>query len=184
MAMTSLSIVLTVFVLQLHHVGPHQKPVPRWIRRVVIGYIARGLCMQSHIESYGFSVDVDSPPPRQQRREEMCLTTFMDNSDFRDSPNCNGGMGNRGIIRESDSRDKYGRITHDPENVTYDKISKHLKILVSKHDLDDDYQVIINEWRLVALIMDRLLFWIFFLCSTLSSVSILVFQPMTKPTLG
>ena len=52
MAMTSLSIVLTVFVLQLHHVGPNTKPVPRWIRAVVISVISRIICMRSSNTNY------------------------------------------------------------------------------------------------------------------------------------
>ena len=66
-------------------------------------------------------------------------------------------------------------------NLTYDKISKHLKILVSRHDSEDDFQDIINEWRLVAHIMDRFLFWLFLIGAVLSSVTILVLKPMLKP---
>lgn len=45
MGMTSLSIILTVFVLQLHHVGPHKRRVPGWLRSIVFGIIARLVCM-------------------------------------------------------------------------------------------------------------------------------------------
>ncbi|KAK3726255.1 hypothetical protein RRG08_008636 [Elysia crispata] len=45
MGMTSLSIILTVFVLQLHHVGPHKRPVPGWMRTLVCKVFARVVCM-------------------------------------------------------------------------------------------------------------------------------------------
>lgn len=45
MGMTSLSIILTVFVLQIHHVGPHKKRVPSWMRTLVFDLLARLLCM-------------------------------------------------------------------------------------------------------------------------------------------
>lgn len=35
MALTSVSVILTVFVLNLHYRGPHSKPVPRWLRRLM-----------------------------------------------------------------------------------------------------------------------------------------------------
>lgn len=41
MAITSISIILTVWVLALHHCGPHQSAVPRWARRCVLGTLAR-----------------------------------------------------------------------------------------------------------------------------------------------
>ncbi|NP_001297421.1 neuronal acetylcholine receptor subunit alpha-10-like precursor [Aplysia californica] len=45
MGMTSMSIILTVFVLQLHHVGPHKRRVPRWLRSLVFEVLARLVCM-------------------------------------------------------------------------------------------------------------------------------------------
>ncbi len=209
MAMTSLSIVLTVFVLQLHHVGPNTKPVPRWIRIIVIGVISRLMCMRSSMSNY-YQYDkkerekltragslkrvgsfrgsdnfrerggsfrrnrVPGPPlmtSTARRQDEICLTSFIDNLDMLKDTNCNGRLNQSTELSDQE----------DSRNVTYDRISKHLKILVSKHDSEDEYQDIINEWRLVAHIMDRFLFWLFLIGSFLSSLSILVFKPMTKP---
>lgn len=193
MAMTSLSIVLTVFVLQLHHVGPHQKPVPNWIRKVVIDYIAKILCMRSHLASY-YGYDYKDYKERMtvgttttcNRREEMCLTSFMDNVDYKESNNCNGRLNQSPLHLPGErtvfERDGTGGKTKAKGGIKFDRISKHLKILVSKHDSEDEYQDVINEWRLVAHIMDRFLFWLFLIGSLLSSVTILVFRPMAKPT--
>lgn len=169
MAMTSLSIVLTVFVLQLHHVGPHQKPVPRWIKRLVIDFIAKAICMRSHLKNF-------YQYPEQARKDEVCLTSFIDRVDYNEKNNCNGRL----TQKEIDITQIY---PNKDRNVSYDRISKHLRILVSKHDSEDQFQNIINEWRLVAHIMDRFLFWLFLLGSLVSSLTILVFQPMAKPTL-
>lgn len=176
MAMTSLSIVLTVFVLQLHHVGPHTKPVPMWIRKLVLQAIARCMCMTSHVEGY-YRYQEES------RKDEMCLTSFMDSVDFKDSNNCNGRLqqtsGSSGFQYFEGERQ-----SASDRNVTYDKISRHLKILVSKQEGEDDHQEIVNEWRLVAHVMDRFLFWLFLIGSFLSSIVILVFKPMMKPNLA
>lgn len=185
--MTSLSIVLTVFVLQLHHVGPNQKRVPRWIRKIVIGVIARILCMRSHIESYyGYKPDEEPLHKRHHQRhhkfskDDVNLTTFVDNRDnFKDS-NCNGRL-NVNINRGGGVGSSYGHEVGTCQSVSYEKISNHLKILVSGHGTDDDLQDIINEWRLVAHIMDRFLFWLFLIGAILSSVTILVLKPMMKP---
>jgi len=52
MGMTSLSIVLTVFVLQLHHASPRRRPAPGWLRCVMVRYVARALCMATHVTDY------------------------------------------------------------------------------------------------------------------------------------
>lgn len=47
MAMTSISVIMTVFVLNLHYRGPDDRPVPRWLRRL-LGYqtLHRGLTIR------------------------------------------------------------------------------------------------------------------------------------------
>jgi len=52
MGMTSLSIILTVFVLQLHHVSPRQRPAPHWLHCLMIRYVAPALCMRTHVTDY------------------------------------------------------------------------------------------------------------------------------------
>ena len=36
MSVTAISVVMTVFVLKIHHVGPHPRRVPAWVRRWII----------------------------------------------------------------------------------------------------------------------------------------------------
>ena len=38
MCLTSVSVIMTVFVLNLHHRGPTKQPVPSWLRRLFLGY--------------------------------------------------------------------------------------------------------------------------------------------------
>lgn len=171
MAMTSLSIVLTVFVLQLHHVGPHQKPVPKWIRKTVINYIAKVICMRNHLSSYYCYNQENIPFHSDEMYVLSCKRT----------DNCNGRI----------DQCQLSLYNHQPHSNLKDqhceildhRISKHLKILFSKQDSEDDYQHIVNEWRLVAHIMDRFLFWAFLSVATFSSLVILVIRPMMKPSL-
>ena len=70
----------------------------------------------------------------------------------------------------------------------------HLKIVVSKqepattadHDDDDDDDLcssMEDEWKLIASIVDRLLFVLFLFISSASSLVILVFRPLMKPSI-
>ena len=170
MGMTSLSIVLTVFVLQLHHVGPHQKPVPQWLKKFTFRFLSRIFCMNSQVRSHYRSC-------QDPKRDETCLTTFVE-SDHMDHKNCNGRLTRHPYSLPGDRVDDTG-----DKVVTYDKISNQLKILVSQTDAEEELQLITTEWRLVAQIIDRMLFWLFFIGSFMSSISILVLKPMTKPAI-
>ncbi|XP_029633439.1 neuronal acetylcholine receptor subunit alpha-10 isoform X2 [Octopus sinensis] len=171
MGMTSLSIILTVFVLQLHHVGPQQKPVARWLKLLSFNFLARLVCISTHgrrepWRRYALTDDIP--------KEDMCLTTYVDSTCPSDPANCNGTLAPSNAL----TTDKSGGSTshgHGGERIT-----RHLKILVSRQEADDHEEVVL-EWQLVALVMDRFLFWIFLIGSFLSSLVILVIEPLRKP---
>ena len=53
-------------------------------------------------------------------------------------------------------------------------------------DDDEDYDVIsgiADEWKLIASVMDRLLFVLFLFISSASSLAILVVRPLMKPSI-
>lgn len=59
-------------------------------------------------------------------------------------------------------------------------LEKHLKHLIEKQKLEEDRNEIINEWKLMAIIMDRLLFWLFTIFTVLSTVLCLIIIPLMK----
>lgn len=277
--MTSLSIMLTVFVLQLHHAGPHQRTVPAWIRTLVIGYIARALCMRSHLGSYyGTSTPTASAETAEtgtcavgdsvRRRHDGHRGTSDESSSCRlfkfrrcskaaapQSVSSSSVMpvpmpvpsvrieGGTASPADSDEADGSGKPKHssqrgdrwsatsatlvtagrpsadDDEEKSFRRayreprpslvngilsalgstgrrrrrssatnnhervIARHLKLYLSRHRAEQDFEDVVNEWRLVAHIMDRLLFWLFLVGSVLSTVVILIVMPLLKPNL-
>jgi hypothetical protein len=59
-------------------------------------------------------------------------------------------------------------------------LEQHLKHLINKQKHEEDRNEIINEWKLMALIMDRLLFWLFAFFTVLSTVLCLIIIPLLK----
>jgi len=59
-------------------------------------------------------------------------------------------------------------------------LERHLKHLINKQKHEEDRNEIINEWKLMALIMDRLLFWLFASLTILSTVLCLIIIPCLK----
>lgn len=175
MGMTSLSIILTVFVLQLHHVGPHQRPVPRWLRFLCVDILARFMCMRQS--------QIPQPFVDEFRKDDMCLTTFFENVENGNTAGtCNGNIQqNSNNTINNYQNDKY-HIEMERDK-THQKITNHLKLLVEKQDYEENHQGIVHEWQFVAHVMDRVLFWIFLFAAVLSSILILVVQPLMKPPL-
>jgi hypothetical protein len=61
-------------------------------------------------------------------------------------------------------------------------LERHLKHLIRKQKHEEDRNEIINEWKLMALIMDRLLFWLFAWLTILSTLLCLIIIPYLKNT--
>lgn len=59
-------------------------------------------------------------------------------------------------------------------------LEKHLKHLIDKQKREEERNELINEWKLMALIMDRLLFWIFTTLTLLSTLICLIVIPCLK----
>ena len=59
-------------------------------------------------------------------------------------------------------------------------LERHLKHLIEKQKNEEERNELINEWKLMALIMDRLLFWLFTFFTVLSTVLCLIIIPCLK----
>lgn len=46
MTLTSCSVILTVMILNFHHRGPFNKPVPKWVRLLILNKLRMLLCMK------------------------------------------------------------------------------------------------------------------------------------------
>lgn len=184
MGMTSLSIILTVFVLQLHYVGPHQRRVPKWLQILSHDILARLLCLRPRVNPFLFTSIHHTDP---------CLSSYLDTLE---QTNCNGVVIQKSnhVASSHNSPRMNTTFHHDAlsherllaestVDETQDKITNSLKVLVAKQDLEERHQDVVNEWRFVAGVMDRFLFFVFLLAAFLSSIVILVIKPMEKPPL-
>ena len=210
MAVTSISVILTVCVLKLHHCGPHQSEVPRWMRTVVLGFIA-GLVRCRCLSDTSKKKRRRTTPKETmgvKESSDVCLRLMSELNHSRKSPitdirhnhtannvgttNCiTSGNASRttfsnkhmptthlGKPEQQYSRDLYGVELQRLQ--TLQEILKYLKFMVSKRDEDDRENDIVNEWRQVAQVMDRFLFWFFFLLTGIATLVIMVLVPMMR----
>ncbi|CAF3914274.1 unnamed protein product [Adineta steineri] len=255
MALTSLSIVLTVYVLQLHHSGPVIISIPHTFKYSLVRYIAPFIGMTKIVQIYAeehnlietddvyrcFAAIPTKPidtsvidnekkyvyqkkniKHRQENshREE---TRQNHNDEYDDDDEDEEKMKqfipntlerSNGDIRSSStainkrtyshhhhrSRSRPSQIVLIPEqshplpsirntNITshYELfnsnmylLEKHLKHIMDKQKLEEDRNEIVNEWKLMALIMDRLLFWIFMTLTFVSTILCLIIIPLLK----
>ena len=117
MGMTSLSLIMTVFTLNLRHIGPHRRGVPRWLQLLSHDVLSHILCLKPTV--YPF------------HREYKTIAPEQPESGIADG------------------------------NQTKSSVDKLLGIWIEKQEAEERQQNIVEEWRFVASVFDRLLFWLF-----------------------
>lgn len=177
MAITTLSMVLTVFVLNLHHVT--DRPVPNWAKKVILVYLARLLCMCAY----------ESKLDKEKAEKEKAKYRITPNNLGKAIGNqigliasLNGTLGvSSSSTRDSRSRDRY----QSNAGLFADRHSQHYRSQYTygsdtkpKEDpkkLEEEWG---KEWRRLAEVVDRLFFWIFL--SAIVITTLLLFHPLTK----
>ena len=161
MAITTLSMVLTVFVLNLHHVS--DKPVPQWAKKIIFLYVAPILGMCSIAESMRKEMRVE----RHRKR-----STFSNRRAPAPMP----------ADPEGDERTAIIELQNRTPNSTPDikdhrlHTNAYMCPLKPKQEAPPvDYS---KDWKKMAEVFDRLFFWLFLLAIFISTM--VLFHPLTQ----
>ncbi|CAD5125815.1 unnamed protein product [Dimorphilus gyrociliatus] len=169
MAVTSISVILTVAVLKLHHCGPKQRPVPEWVRTFVLYRLARLLGCKCDTTCC-YSDRKRKPKRPRNENADVCLRLM---NESRTSPvaELRSVRQKNAEIPNGDAMKRIGLL---------EDILKYLQILVAKRDEDDEEEELINEWQAVAHICDKLLFILFLTCTILVTLLLMIFIPLMQ----
>jgi nicotinic acetylcholine receptor len=61
-----------------------------------------------------------------------------------------------------------------------EELSQILKYLLWRQEIEDQHNRMVHEWRLLALAVDKVLFWVFLIITLVSSLSFLVIIPIQR----
>ncbi len=173
MAMTSLSVILAVFVLHIHHRGSLNRRAPMWLRKLslqlgTLFYVTPSPYLKASIK---------------EREDNNSGTELLRpgigsyNHGFRVKSLRNvtlTALENGEYLLQRDPR-KSCRIRH-----AEDEVIKHLRYIIEKHDREEVMNCVNKEWEDIAVVCDRFLFWLFFLTALAATLALLVFKPLTK----
>ncbi|XP_046580190.1 neuronal acetylcholine receptor subunit alpha-10-like [Haliotis rubra] len=154
MLLVALSTALTVIVLNVHFRGQHGDPVPHWIRKIFLGTLSELLCVRKEPAVYPVKIkDVYSHVHRDHfntlKQKEMVSLESQDT----------------GVL-------DYHHLL-PLKHVLEEQLSV-LKEINSRYSDKQAAGVIDEEWRKVAVVVDRLLLVLFFIATVASTVGILL----------
>lgn len=183
MAMSALSVIFSVFVLNFHHKRTGTRPPSAWLKSFA-RTIACFTCtrIKFSCDMYRAVSVMHSPIDDQRMQENGCLqineeliTDSHENS--RDSGVHNSDIGSFNVNGRGKNNNTNGVI-----NLQYVEtiLSDYVKRVVSGHDRTLEEIQVLNDWREIARVLDRLLFIIFGIVTVSSTVTLLVISPATK----
>ena len=174
MAITTLSMVLTVFVLNLHHIN--DRPVPKWARKVILVYMARLLCMCA------YETQEDKRAEERERNKYRVTPNSLGKAIGNQIgllASLNGTLGTSTSTSTTTTSARYASSSLDRHpsyyrsQYTYGFDDKKDKLDPKR--LEEEWA---RDWRRLAEVVDRLFFWIFLSAFVISTL--LLFHPLTK----
>lgn len=192
MSLTSISVIMTVFVLNLHHRGPNTQEIPLWIKHIFLDKISTLFCLKREpryahcytdeskfIRNLSVKLTLDNISQELQNEiqmengvESVVVDTQGNTVQERRDYNFHSGQ-NEGNRKQNTTK------AH-PHPTTNEEILQSLKKILVKHEREDRDYEIIQEWRRFAEIVDRILFWIFLVGTLMSTIAVLVIAPASR----
>lgn len=147
--------------------------MPAWLRTFAFEHLARFLCIRSIVHNFLKEVRIEDafakffPRPATNLSTPDIMCSYVMELAAR-TPTQNTAR--NGSINGSSHKTKT-----ELENMITDQMKKTAKTRRKK----EEQTYIGDEWRLLAIILDRLFFWIYIVMTLISTIGILVVMPIT-----
>uniref|UniRef100_A0A0K0ERV6 Neuronal acetylcholine receptor subunit alpha-10-like n=1 Tax=Strongyloides stercoralis TaxID=6248 RepID=A0A0K0ERV6_STRER len=178
MVMTSISVVMTVMVLNLHHRGPFNKPVGPKLKYWILKRLKRFLNM--HLPT--LTIEEHQRESIKKKKKENCSINNlspMASILFQNSMSLLTGKDKTTLDYELLNNDiEKCRKNNLPENDSGARLLIAIQHLLKKHELEEQYQIVAGEWKQVAQVIDRLLFWVFLFATIIITSTLLIILPL------
>ncbi|XP_048761271.1 neuronal acetylcholine receptor subunit alpha-10-like isoform X2 [Ostrea edulis] len=175
MIMITLSTFLSVVIVNLYFRGSKSR-VPRPIKTIMVDYIAKIMCMHDQVtannnpgqESFRI-VRGGNKKEKNVKYDKVGYFEMQAESSWKEQPNgtLHNDQANSG---EQDKMEMSTSFSGHFDNMSSDvkEIKAYLKKMIDKVADKDAKEVIAREWRIVALVLDRLFFFLYFLSIIIS----------------
>uniref|UniRef100_A0A8C1LQG0 Cholinergic receptor, nicotinic, beta 5b n=1 Tax=Cyprinus carpio TaxID=7962 RepID=A0A8C1LQG0_CYPCA len=173
MVLVTFSIVTSVCVLNVHHRSPSTHTMPKWVKYYFVFRLPAFLFMRRPGESNKFRRKhqqcTSSDLPAKSEADETDSTFFV-NEDAKH-------IGWRpGELQENTEFRKRMAVKC---SVDTEEAVKGVRYIADKLKNEDDDEGIIEDWKYVAMVIDRLFLWIFVLVCVVGTVGLFM-QPLFK----
>ena len=184
MSLTSISIILTVLLSRLHNASNYVPVMSRSFYHFMTRKAAFMVGMSDTVKRYEHQTKInqDNKAFKKKKTQDVKLTETIDKNEksYQGDENHERTQCKNNIYQHLIISHKNSNHHHKDDELTKNikKLRTEVKTLLSKDS--EESNLVSNEWKLVALIVDRLLFWLFFIVTLSSSTFLLLILPVLK----
>ncbi|KAK2189349.1 hypothetical protein NP493_108g00036 [Ridgeia piscesae] len=175
MVLVTCSIIVTVFVLNIHFRSPSTHIMSPWIRELFLNVLPRLLLMQrpqAQGDLYHAPVSLrtyDGDPYRGERgRRDTSTDTILRNHRY---GSLRSTAREDGLMRDTDRSIS----SHMPSNVMQAMIG--VSFIADHMKQQDEFNRVKQDWQFVAMVLDRLFLWIFTAACLVGTFGIIIQAP-------
>lgn len=178
MVLVTFSIVTSVCVLNVHHRSPSTHTMPPWVKRVFL----------HRLPSFLFMRRPGSSNIREKFRKKHQNRCYADKKLDRSCPSPIAGSSSSFYVNEESAK-RYGwkgGLSENTEcrkrltlksNIDVEDAVDGVRYIAAKMKSEDDDEGIIEDWKYVAMVIDRLFLWIFVLVCVIGTMGLFM-QPL------
>ena len=173
MFVTAMSLVSTCTVLNFFHRSPATSPMPRWVRVIILGYMAKVFCFKIERED---EIKMMTPKNKRKRIEfdlngvvpfedDIYMTLPGSPRKFRDDMSLVSQSG-----RSTPSKRSVRSMSLvGGQNSFADRLLDDINTLADDVRARQEDERQREEWRMAALVLDRMFFWLFLFLTLLTT---------------
>ncbi|XP_077983403.1 neuronal acetylcholine receptor subunit beta-3-like isoform X2 [Glandiceps talaboti] len=161
MVLVTVSTIMTIYVLRIWHIGPGHKEVPAWIRKWILGYLVKVLCMEGrfvHVIPGDCKTYTQSSGYATIKKTQPRNGSLYENQKYEMK---RVGSGER--EHNEDQVWRHNQVDQGTHLLLKElkNISSSMKRLVEQKMEEEHEDDVSKEWKQVAIVTNRLFLWVY-----------------------
>ncbi|XP_040825124.1 neuronal acetylcholine receptor subunit alpha-3 isoform X2 [Ochotona curzoniae] len=175
MIFVTLSIVITVFVLNVHYRTPTTHTMPAWVKTVFLDLLPRVMFMTRPAGDEG-----GTPKPRVLAGAELSNLNCFSRTEpkaCKEGHPCQEGGGVANLTRSSSSESVDAVLSLSTLSPEIREAIQSVKYIAENLKAQNEAKEIQDDWKYVAMVIDRIFLWVFILVCILGTAGLFL-QPL------
>ncbi|XP_066472272.1 neuronal acetylcholine receptor subunit alpha-6 [Tiliqua scincoides] len=182
MIFVTLSIVVTVFVLNIHYRTPATHTMPNWVKTVFLSLLPKVLMMKRPIQKHIEAKSGKKPKGGASKSSKPKANGFGEAKTYNEHRCCHCGKPNELV---TDQKRSHQPVKWAAEQTEYSpevkEVINSVQFIAENMRSQNETKEVEDDWKYVAMVIDRVFLWVFIILCVFGTVGLFL-QPLVADT--